>query len=141
MRRALALSVILGLGIGLAACGEDEDPDDVRATIERFVTAVKGQDYQEICDELFAEQLLDAPRNAGLPCEVALRISLEDRRGFAIAVREVETDGDEALVRARTSATGERPADSPIQLVKEDGSWKIAALATTGPEPPEPEGP
>jgi len=123
------LPVLLALvALSAPGCGAD-DEGDVRETLDSFATAVAKKDYQQICDDLLAPDLVEEVRKAG-PCEVALKTGLEDRRNPRIVVRSVKLDGDKAEARVRSTADGEQPSEDVVQLVKVDGGWRIASLAS-----------
>jgi hypothetical protein len=72
----------------------------------------------------------------GLPCESAFRRGLRDVRSPRLAIRNIEVVKDKALVSIRSTAANQEPSNDMLQLVKEDGKWKIAALAKPQPQPP-----
>jgi hypothetical protein len=111
--------------------GPDADKE-VRATLDRYAQATRDKDYQTLCDDLYASDLIDRIRSAGLPCEVALRTGLQDRRNPQLKVLGVEVSGDQALVRTRTTALGEPPSVDTIRLVRQDGDWRVASLSEQG---------
>lgn len=100
--------------------------EEVRTTLDRYAAASRDKDYQALCDDLLASELVDRIRSAGLPCEVALRTGLEGRQNPTLTVLGVEVNGDQALARVSGTAVGEVPATSTYRLVKEDGDWRIA---------------
>jgi hypothetical protein len=118
-----ALLVVLAVVV-LRPRGDSDE--QVRETLDRFAQASRDKDYQTLCDDLLAAELVDRIRSAGLPCEVALRTGLEDRRNPTLTVIAVEVNDDQALARVRGSAAGEVPATTTYRLVREDGEWKIA---------------
>ena len=108
------------------------DSEAVSETLESYAAATRDKDYQTICDELYAKDLVDRVRAAGLPCEVALRTGLEDRQNPRLTVLGVEVNGDQALARVRSTAGGEVPSTDLVRLVKEDGDWRVASLSEPG---------
>lgn len=108
------------------------DSEAVSETLDRYAEATRDKDYQTICDELYAEDLVERVRAAGLPCEVALRTGLEDRQNPRLEVLAVEVNGDQALARVRSTAGGEVPSIDLVRLVKEDGDWRVASLSEPG---------
>jgi hypothetical protein len=106
---------------------EPDREGEVRATLDRFEVASRDKDYQTLCDDLLASEFVERIRSAGLPCEVALRTGLEDRRNPTLTVLAVEMDGDEASARVRGSAANETPGTSTYRLIREDGAWRIAS--------------
>jgi hypothetical protein len=111
---------------------EPDREEEVRAALERYVTATRDKDYQTLCDDLYASDLVERIRAAGLPCEVALRTGLEDRKNPQLTVLEVDVTGDEARARVRTTAGGEPTSVDVVRLIDEDGEWHIASLSEPG---------
>jgi hypothetical protein len=129
VRSALALTLALTAAPAVAACGEDAE-GEVRDRLEAFVEATRAKDYQRLCDDLFAEQLVEQVRRT-VPCEVALRSSsLDEARDPRLEIRSVEVDGDQASAVVRSSAANQRPSEDTVRLVKEEGVWRIVALAS-----------
>jgi hypothetical protein len=106
---------------------EPDREGEVRATLDRFEVASRDKDYQTLCDDLLASKFVERIRSAGLPCEVALRTGLEDRRNPTLTVLAVEMNGDEASAQVRGTAVNERPGTSTYRLIREDGAWRIAS--------------
>ena len=50
-------------------------------------------------------------------------------RNPTLAINEVSISGGRALVSIHTTAAGEAASDDALQVVREDGEWKIASLA------------
>jgi hypothetical protein len=124
--------VVLIVVVTAVRPGPDAEKE-VRATLLQYATATREKDYQTLCDELFAKNIVDGLRSAALPCEVALRNStFETLRNPQLTVLGVEVSGDQALARVRSVATGEQPSVDAIKLVEEDDRWRIASLAEPG---------
>jgi Putative lumazine-binding len=121
---------LLAASVALAAgCGAD-DEGDVRATLDAFAEATAKKDYQRMCDELLAPELIEQIRRVNLPCEVALRTGLEDVEDPRLRVGTVKIDGDTASADVRSTASNQEPSRDTIRLVKVDGEWRIASLAS-----------
>lgn len=120
-----ALLAVVVVAVLALRPGPDSDKQ-VREALDRYAEASRDKDYQTLCDDLLSDELVQRIRSAGLPCEVALRTGLEDRRNPTLTVLGVEVNGDQALARVNGSAAGEVPATTTYRLVKEDGDWKIA---------------
>lgn len=134
--RALVLALVPIVVIVVALVivlkpGPDSD-EQVRETLDRYAEATREKDYQTLCDDLYAGELVDRIRAAGLPCEVALRTGLEDRQNPQLQVLGVEVTGDTASARVRSTAAGEVPSVDTVGLVKEDGVWRVASLSEAG---------
>lgn len=106
---------------------EPDREEEVRETLDRYAAATRDKDYQTLCDELLAPELVERIRMAGLPCEVALRTGLENRRNPTLKVLAVEVNGDRAEARVSGTAAGEVPGTANYRLVREDDEWRIAS--------------
>lgn len=111
---------------------EPDSEEEVRETLDRFAAATRDKDYQTLCDDLYASDLVERIRAAGLPCEVALRTGLEDRRNPQLRVISVEVDGETASARVRSTAGGEVPSTDTVRLAKEGDDWKVSSLSEAG---------
>ena len=127
--RAIVLAIAVAL-LG-AACGRSPERD-VRDTLNAFADATAKKDYQTLCDDLFAEELVARLRRLNLPCELALRTGLEDVQRPSLEVRSVRVDGERASARVHTSAANQPPSDDEVRLVKQGDEWRIASLAGEG---------
>ena len=133
---ALVLLAVVVVVVVLALRPGPNEEKEVRATLDRYAQATRQKDYQTLCDDLYASDLVQRIRSAGLPCEVALRTGLEDRQNPQLTVLGVEVSGDQALARARTTAVGEVASVDTIKLVKQDGGWRVASLSEPGAQLP-----
>jgi len=129
---AYAVVAVAVVGAVLVLKPGPNDGEAVSETLDSYAAATRDKDYQTICDDLYAEDLVDRVRAAGLPCEVALRTGLEDRQNPRLEVLGVEVNGDRALARVRSTAGGEVPSTDLVRLVKEDGGWRVASLSEPG---------
>ncbi|HVL95475.1 MAG TPA: hypothetical protein VM266_06400 [Solirubrobacteraceae bacterium] len=123
---AVLAACLLLAGCGSRTPGDEEQVRDVLAT---FVRAVEGRDYQRLCDDVFAPDLLEGVESIGLPCEVALRNSLGEVREPRLTVGAVDVRGDDASAQVRTSAQGQEPSSDTVRLERVDGRWKVSSLA------------
>jgi Putative lumazine-binding len=123
------LALLCVLAVAGAGCGRSEERE-VRRTLDAFAQATARKDYQRLCDDLFAERLVEEVRRT-VPCEVALRnSSLNDARNPKLTVRSVAVDGNRATAVVATSAANQRPSEDTVELVKEGEQWRILALAS-----------
>ncbi len=119
------------LAVALVGCGENTptDEEQVREVLAGFASAVEGRDYQRLCDDIFAEELLQGLQQIGLPCEVAMRTGLEDRQDPKLTVGTITIDGDTATAEVRTSAGGEAPSSDTLTLMRSGDRWRVTALS------------
>ena len=112
-----------------AACGTDEEAE-VRDTLDAFAQATAQKDYQRLCDDVFATSLVEQVTKV-LPCEAALRNSdLASAKAPKLDVQSVTVDGESATAKVRSSAVNQKPSEDTVRLVKEDGEWRVVALAS-----------
>lgn len=111
---------------------EPDADKEVRETLDRYAAATRDKDYQTLCDDLYASELVERIRAAGLPCEVALRTGLENRRNPQLQVSRVEVSGNTANARVRSTAGGEVPSVDTVTLVKEGDGWRVSSLSEAG---------
>ena len=129
MRRAAAILAALAL----TGCGGTREPSDEekgRATLATFADATAKKDYQRLCDELFAEELVEQVRRT-VPCEVALQnSSLDDAKDPKLEIKRINVEGDVANAVVASSAANQRPSEDTVRLVKEGDDWRIQALSS-----------
>ncbi len=123
--------VALILAVIVLKPGPDSE-EEVRETLDRYAEATRDKDYQTLCDDLYASDLVERIRSAGLPCEVALRTGLEDRQNPQLQVLAVDVSGDQAAARVRSTAGGEVASVDNVRLIKEDDGWRVSSLAEPG---------
>jgi hypothetical protein len=129
----IALVVAL---LTLVACGQEKPTQQVHDAVDHFGKAVADKDYQELCDDLLAKNLIDALEESGVPCELALKTGFGSAKDPKISIKTVAVNGDKALVSVHSTAANQPASDDTIGLVKERGKWKISSLAQPLPQPP-----
>lgn len=127
---------VLAAVLTLAACGKERPTQAVRKSVERFGKAVAKHDYQELCDNLLAGNLISALEERGVPCELALKTGLGDAKDPKLSIKTIAVNGDEALVGVHSTAANQPASDDTLGLVKEHGKWKISKLSRPEPQPP-----
>ncbi len=132
------LLAALAIAVALAGCGGSDKPDaatEVRATLQAFVTAVEKHQYQRLCDDIFAPKLLASAQSIGLPCEVAMRTSLEDVRDPKLTIGPVTVKGRTASAEVKTAAAGQAPSTDVVRLELIKKKWRVSALGDASPTP------
>ncbi len=133
----VAILAVLAVAVIFLKPGPD-GAEQVRETLDRYAEATRDKDYQRLCDELYAKDLVERIRSAGLPCEVALRTGLEDRVNPRLDVLAVEVTGDQAAARVRSTAVGEVASTDTVRLVNEGDGWRVSSLIEPGASAPIP---
>ena len=127
--------------VALTGCGGSDGPNpeaQVRATLQSFATAVEKHQYQRLCDDIFAPKLLQQAQSIGLPCEVAMRTSLEDVKDPKLTVGAVKVTGKTASAEIKTAAAGQPLSTDTIRLQRLKGRWRVSALGDGGAATPTP---
>ncbi len=137
----VAVSTLACVLLLLTGCGSGpSEQSQVRKTLTEFAQAVQRRDYDHLCADLIATELLTKIRNVGLPCSVALRKGLgrvENPRLKILRIR-IRTK-DLALAEVLTTASNQKPSTDTFRLRKEKGKWKVGSLS--GAQPPAPPAP
>jgi hypothetical protein len=134
--RVLLAALAVACAVAGVGCGSDSEKatktseTEARGVVERFGTATARRDYQTICDELLADNLVKKVEDVGLPCEIAFEKGVGSVKNPRIEVRQVKVQGNRALVSVRSTARGETPSDDAVQLVREGDEWRIASLVS-----------
>ena len=124
------LTLLLGCLL-LAGCGDQGPTDEqqVRTTLNALAEGTAKKDYQRLCDDVFAPQLLEDLEEIALPCEVALRQGLEDVENPRLTIGRITVRGSKASAQVKTTAEGQEPSNDIVELVKTDGKWRVSSLA------------
>jgi hypothetical protein len=113
----------------LAGCGGGpSDEEQVRTAVQAFSDATAAKDYQRLCDDLLAPELVEKIKQVGLPCEVALRRGLGEVEKPKLTIGRVTVKGTSATADVRTSAAGQKPSRDTLKLSKVGDDWRIASL-------------
>jgi hypothetical protein len=122
------------LALGGCSLGGDEEarpargaPKAVAATIQALDQATRARDFGRICDELFTAAA--RRRAGGRDCARLLRSAAQDVRRPRIQILGIRLEGAHATVRVRSRAANQRPLVDEVELVRQRGRYRIAALA------------
>ena len=125
-----SLVAVLLVGAALSACGESgpSDTEQVHSTVEAFGEATAAKDYQRLCDDVLAPQLIVKLEQVGLPCEVALKQGFEGVQAPTLTIGRIVVDGDTATAEVNSTAQGQQPSRDTLKLQRVKGKWRIASL-------------
>ena len=141
-RRTVALLAGLALLAAAAAfvivrvAGDDETPGvrgapkDVVAAVQAFGRSLTARDFATICDDLFTVEAREAA--GGDSCRSTLAQSAARVRNPRITIRAVTVSGDRATATVVAQEEGKRPMVDVIQLQRERGQYRIAAVGDAG---------
>ena len=134
--RQVTAAVLVASALLSAGCGGESDTELVRQTVADYGEASAKKDYQRICDELVAKELLRSVESVGLPCELAFKRGLQDVKDPKVEIGDVTINKSKALVEVRSTAEGQPPSDDTLELTLQGGDWRISSLAKAQPQPP-----
>jgi hypothetical protein len=121
--RLLALVACAAALIALGGCGRT-DEEKVRDTVDQYVKALNGKDYEKVCD-LFDQAFR---RDQGLLSNCAQTLASQDTGQPAgdSTISSVKVNHGKATVALDVSQAGATPSRRTISLVRRDGDWKIS---------------
>jgi type 1 fimbria pilin len=134
--RSMTFAAAALVALTMTACGASTvstsnfsgEAKAVAQRISDFQTDATGQNEQKLCQVDLASVVLTRLRAAGGKCEPALKTQLGEVDVFELKVESIAVTGKKASARVKSTWSG-KSAISTLQLVKEGGAWKIAALA------------
>lgn len=136
MPRLTTLPPALLAALALAACGgaandsaqEFEGADqEVARAVEDLEEAGQEDEPRRICQALLAREVVDRIEQAGDgDCVEAVQRALDQTDSFSLTVESVRVQGDRATARVETGVDQKKL--ETIQLVREGGGWRVAAL-------------
>lgn len=136
MRRPVLLALIACLlALAGAGCGAANDSaaefegveQEVARAVEDLEEAAADDDARRICEGLLARELV---REIGSDCPGEIQRALDQTDTFGLTVESVRVTGDRARARVETGVDEEQV--ELLELVREDGGWKIAGLPRAG---------
>jgi hypothetical protein len=131
VRRLLALACLLALaGCGQSASSSAEFEGEERAVadvVEDLQSAGERRDGDRVCKEILAGDLVKALEQGGVDCADELDKALREADDSSLDVTDVQVSGTSATAKV-TGKEGSDDRDATIELVKENGAWRVKAL-------------
>jgi len=129
------IAAVAGCALVLVSCGTSGRHDkatgparQVGDTVAALQRDLLTRNWPDICNVLFSAQArAQAGGAAGCPDFVARGAG--GLRGERIRVRKIEVQAPNATADVLTTAEGQAPVPETIQLVLENGRYRISALA------------
>jgi hypothetical protein len=135
--RPLAVFAVLAVAGLLAGCGAAPANNSgdkfqgqqrlVANTVEDLQSAASDADQDKICRDILARALTDRLAARGGGCPAVVDAAVRDADVFDLTVESVRVTGDRATARVRAE-TGKKDRRYSVQLMRERGAWRIAAL-------------
>lgn len=131
----MTLTAALAL-VFAAGCGGGGDPKpkpitgppkEVADTVKAFETATEAKQFARICRDLFTQRIVEEV-GGSRECPRFLRRNAEGLEQARILITNIRVQGNTAVVNAVTTADGQAPVRDTIQLLRERGRFRIAAL-------------
>jgi hypothetical protein len=133
-RRAGTAALAALLATGVAACGSTVSTGSfageshaVAQRVAALQSALSTGEAQKLCREDLARAVQTRLRAAGSSCEAALKRQLTAIDDYELAVQSIAIHGAEATATVRSTFSGKLHT-STVELVKEGGAWKVAAI-------------
>lgn len=125
MLRATALLALALLG--LVACGDDAEEDE-KAIRDVIVQSLTTREPEEDCNSRLSSGLIDKTYGSRARC-VSVEKANDDEPAESVTFSRVEVDGDAgtAAIRIRGGESG--GASGEMEVVREDGDWRIDELS------------
>ena len=114
--------------------GGDDEPEpatgparEVAAVVDQLERATRQGDFAGICRDILTAAARERAGGAG--CERQIGSAAEGLERPRIEVKSIEVKADRAAVRLQTKAAGQALVSDTLTLRKEDGEWRVEALA------------
>ena len=103
------------------------DQRQAAQTIEDLEAAANDGNETKICNELLSRSLAGRLASHGATCPAATKAAVKDADSVGMTVEQVRINGDRATARVKLER-GDKDRFANIQLLREGGRWKVAAL-------------
>jgi hypothetical protein len=133
--RATMVAAILVVCGSLVACGTStHQKQQARKPAQQVADAVRAlqhdlstRDYRDLCERVFSSQARD--QEGGVSCPTFVARQSQGVRNPVIEIKAIEVSGHRATARVVTNSAGEARAPETIELVWENGGFRVASLA------------
>lgn len=134
MKRAGSPIVLALLALALGACGSTVstsgfkgEAQAVAQRISDFQSNVTAASEQKLCSQDFSRAVRARLNAGGGSCQQALKRQLGSIDDYELTVEKIAVSGATATARVKSTWSG-KVGLATLRLVKEGGSWRIAAL-------------
>lgn len=134
IKRFGTLALLPLLATGLAACGSTVSTGSFKGAsqavaqrISDFQNDVTAGEEKKLCNRDLASAVKARLQTAGGSCVQALKNQLGAIDDYELTVNSIAVHGTSATANVKSTWSGKQ-RNTTLQLVKEGGAWKIAAL-------------
>ena len=111
-----------------SGCGGDDASSDEDAIREAIRLSLTTHDPEADCNERLSESFVSRTYQSAARCE-RLQADDEDETAESVEFESVEVDGDAATVEIATTGGGVGRVEGVLEMVHEDGDWRIDDLS------------
>ena len=133
--RATMVAAILAVCGSLVACGTSaHEKKQARKPAQQVADAVAAlqhdlstRNYRDLCERVFSSQARD--QEGGVSCPTFVARQSQGVRKPVIEVKSTQVRGHRAVAHVITSSEGQPRAAETIELVWENGGYRVSSLA------------
>jgi len=123
---AACAALLVGCGggeVSSAFKGVEHAVAEAVGNLQSYATAGENE---KVCAQLFTKANVKQ-LGGQVGCEAAVKSQLGEVDSFELSTKAVKVEGDKATANVESVVDGKKKSQQ-VQLVKEGGSWRIAAL-------------
>ena len=126
MKKILLVSIlVLSLMLVSVGCASSSDESKIKDTVNGFFGALDDADYEEALDYIAgADEMSETEK--GMVVDVFEALAPSGVEMKVKSIKDVKVDGDTATASVVVTVNGTDSPSQDIELVKEDGSWKMS---------------
>ena len=134
MRATIVLAALV-CALLLVSCGTNGRRKQVTGPAKQVGETVSAlqrdlltRNWADVCNVIFSSQAR-AQAGGAAGCQDFVAHGATGLRGERIRIRKIEVQAPNATADVLTSAEGQAPVAETIELVLENGRWRVSALA------------
>jgi hypothetical protein len=135
MRATMVAAILVASCALLVACGTNaKEKQQAKKPAQSVADAVAAlqhdlstRDYKHLCAEVFSSQARQ--QAGGAACPTILARESQGIRKPKIQITKIEVNAQGAVAQVMTSAEGQARVPETIELVRENGGYRVSSLA------------
>jgi hypothetical protein len=135
MRATIVAAISVVCALPLVACGTTARQTQAKRPAQLVADAVSAlqhdlgtRNYRDLCEQVFSTQARNAA--GGISCPASLARESAGVKNPSIAIQRIDVNGHSATAQVLTSAAGQAKVPETIELVWENGRFRVSALAS-----------